>query len=42
MKSTVFVLCSSVALLAFPFAPSPSAADMASPMERAFVGKVWE
>src|SRR5271155_1936589 len=40
MKSTVFVLCSSVALWAFPFAPSLSAADMASPTDRAFVGKV--
>jgi putative membrane protein len=40
MKSAVFVLCSSVALWVFPFAPSLSAADMASPMDRAFAGKV--
>src|SRR5271156_7130403 len=33
MKSTVFILCSSVALWAFPFAPSLSAADMASPTD---------
>ena len=40
MKATIFVLCSSVALWAFPFTPSPSATDMASPTDSAFVGKV--
>ena len=40
MKSTIFVLCSSVALWAFPFTTSLSAADMASPTDSAFVGKV--
>jgi len=40
MKSTIFVLCSSVALWAFPFASSLSAANVASPTDSAFVGKV--
>ena len=40
MKSTIFFLCSSIALWAFPFTPSLSAADMASPTDSAFVGKV--
>ena len=40
MKSTIFVLCSSVALWALPFAPSRSVGDMASPTDSAFVGKV--
>jgi putative membrane protein len=37
MKSTIFVLCSFVAL---PLSLSLSAADMGSPTDRAFVGKV--
>jgi putative membrane protein len=40
MKSTTFVLCSCVALWVLPLSPSLSAADMASPTDRAFVGKV--
>jgi putative membrane protein len=40
MKSTIFVLCSSVALWVLPLSPLLSAADMASPTDRAFVGKV--
>jgi putative membrane protein len=40
MKSTIFVLCSSIVLWMFPFASSLSAADMATQADRAFVGKV--
>ena len=40
MKSIVFVLCSYVALWVLSSSPSLSAADMASPTDRAFVGKV--
>jgi putative membrane protein len=40
MKPRIFILCSSVAFWAFPFAPSLSAADIASPTDTAFVGKV--
>ena len=42
MKSTIFVLCSTVALWAFPFSASLSAADMTSPTDSAFVGKVCQ
>ena len=40
MKSTIIVLCSSVALWALPFSLSLSAAGIASPTDWAFVGKV--
>jgi putative membrane protein len=42
MKSTIFVLCSTVALWAFPFSALLSAVDMTSPTDSAFVGKVCQ